>query len=37
MYKILIGYTTGDSFHTKDTETVLDGTWKDLGIVKRKY
>ena len=34
MYKIKVYYKTGDSFHTKDTHTILEPTWKNLEIAK---
>jgi len=33
-YKILIFYRTGSSDHTYDDEGYLDGTWKNIEIIK---
>jgi hypothetical protein len=33
-YQIIVYYQTGDSFHTEDTETVLDPRWENLDIAK---
>lgn len=33
MYQIRISYQTGDSFHTEDTETILDYDWGDVNVV----
>jgi hypothetical protein len=33
-YEIQIHYWTGDSFSTEDRETSLDGTWKNIDIIK---
>lgn len=34
-YSIKIEYTTGDSFSSAETESILEGTWTDLKILKR--
>ena len=33
-YEIRIRYWTGDSFSTEDRETSLDGTWKNVDVIK---
>tara|TARA_Y100000034_G_scaffold102055_1_gene126744 strand:+ start:3341 stop:3697 length:357 start_codon:yes stop_codon:yes gene_type:complete len=35
MYSIKVEYETGDSFHTEDTECILDATWSDPDIAKQ--
>lgn len=34
-YSIKIEYTFGDSFSSAETESILEGTWTDLKILKR--
>ena len=34
MYTIKIYYRTGDSFHTEDTEQILEGSWDNLVILR---
>lgn len=33
MYRIKVFYQTGDSFHTEDTETIIDYGWEDADVV----
>jgi hypothetical protein len=35
MYKILLSYSTGDSFDTEDTSDYLELSWNDLDIAKQ--
>ena len=34
MYKIKYDYRTGDSFHTEDSEGLLEYEWEDLAVAK---
>jgi len=35
LYSIKIEYTTGDSFSSAETSTILEGTWTNIKIIKR--